>query len=39
MIEGLAQLLDITDAGLFGVILVFARVGAIVALLPGFGNR
>lgn len=39
MIEGLAQLLDITDAGLFGVILVFARVGAIVALLPGFGEQ
>lgn len=39
MIEGLAQLLDLGEAGLAGFVLVFMRVGAVVALLPGFGER
>ena len=39
MFEGLAALLDLTEAGLAGFILVFARVGAVMALLPGFGER
>ena len=39
MIEGLAALLDLTEAGLAGFILVFARVGAVMALLPGFGEQ
>ncbi len=38
MIEGLAQLLDLTEAGLAGLALVFVRVGAVMALLPGFGE-
>ena len=38
MIEGLARLLDITGAGLAGLALVFVRVGAVAALLPGFGE-
>ena len=37
--EGLAALLDLTEAGLAGFILVFVRVGAIAALLPGFGEQ
>ena len=37
--EGLAALLDMTEAGLAGFILVFVRVGAIAALLPGFGEQ
>ncbi len=39
MIEGLAGLLDLTEAGLAGFILVFVRVGAIMALLPAFGEQ
>ena len=39
MFEGLAALLDLTEAGLVGFILVFARVGGVVALLPGFGEQ
>ncbi len=39
MIEGLAQLADMTEAGLAAAILVFVRVGAVVALLPGFGDH
>lgn len=39
MVEGLARLLDLTQAGLVTFILVFSRVGAIVALLPGFGEQ
>jgi flagellar biosynthetic protein FliR len=38
MIEGLAQLLDLTEAGLAALVLVFVRVGAVMALLPGFGE-
>ncbi len=38
MIEGLAQVLDFTAAGLAAAILVFVRVGAVMALLPGFGE-
>ncbi|HVH02162.1 MAG TPA: flagellar biosynthetic protein FliR, partial [Amaricoccus sp.] len=37
--EGLAVLLEMTEAGLAGFILVFVRVGAIAALLPGFGEQ
>ena len=37
--EGLAALLDMTQAGLAGFILVFVRVGGVVSLLPGFGER
>lgn len=39
MIQALAGILDLTEAGLAGVILVFVRVGAVVALLPGFGEQ
>ena len=34
MIAGLATLLDLTAAGLAGFILVFVRVGSVMALLP-----
>jgi flagellar biosynthetic protein FliR len=37
--QGLAELLDLTEAGLAGFILVFVRIGAVVLLLPGFGER
>jgi flagellar biosynthetic protein FliR len=37
--EGIAALLDMTQAGLAGFILVFVRVGAVVSLLPGFGEQ
>ncbi|MBP7241943.1 flagellar biosynthetic protein FliR [Amaricoccus sp.] len=39
MIEGLAGVLDLTEAGLAVVVLVFVRVGAVAALLPGFGEQ
>ena len=39
MIDGLAMLTDGTEAWLAGFMLVFTRVGAVVALLPGFGER
>ncbi len=39
MIEGLARLLDLTQAGLVGFILVFTRIGAVVSLLPGIGEH
>ncbi len=39
MFEGLAQLMDISADGLAGFILVFTRIGAVMALLPGFGER
>ena len=39
MPEGLAELLDLTEAGLVGFILVFTRVAVVVGLLPGFGER
>ncbi len=39
MFEGLGALLDLTQAGLVGFILVFTRVGGVVALLPGFGEQ
>jgi flagellar biosynthetic protein FliR len=39
MIEGLARLLDISADGLAGFFLVFTRIGAVMALLPGFGER
>lgn len=37
--EALAQILDFSDPTLTGVILVFMRVAAISALLPGFGEQ
>lgn len=39
MIEGLAEILDLSQAGLLGFILIFVRVGAVMALLPGFGEQ
>lgn len=39
MIEGLARILDLTQAGLLSFVLVFTRIGAVVALLPGFGEQ
>lgn len=39
MIEGLARLLDLTEAGLAGFLLVFARISGVMMLLPGFGER
>ncbi|MFO1105084.1 MAG: flagellar biosynthetic protein FliR [Amaricoccus sp.] len=39
MWEGLARLLDLTQAGMVAFVLVFTRVGAIAALLPGFGEQ
>lgn len=39
MIEALAPLLDMTGAGLAAAVLVFTRVGAVMALLPGFGEQ
>ena len=39
MIAGLATLLDLTAAGLAGFILVFVRVGSVMALLPAFGEQ
>lgn len=39
MIQGLAGLLDLTQAGLAALMLVFVRVGAVAALLPGFGEQ
>jgi len=39
MLEALAPLLDLTEAALAGVALVIVRVGAIMALLPGFGEQ
>lgn len=39
MIEGLAQLLDMGEDALAGLVLVFMRVGGIVAFLPGFGEQ
>jgi flagellar biosynthesis protein FliR len=39
MLDGLARLLDLSEGALAGAVLVFARVGAIMALLPGFGEQ
>jgi flagellar biosynthesis protein FliR len=39
VIEGLAVLLDLTEAALAGLVLVFMRIGAVMALLPGFGEQ
>lgn len=39
MITGLGALLDLTDAALVAAVLVFARVGGVMALLPGFGEQ
>ena len=37
--EGLAALLDLSEASLAGFILVFVRIGAVASLLPGFGEQ
>jgi flagellar biosynthetic protein FliR len=39
MIGGLAQILAMTSDGLAVAILVFTRIGAVMALLPGFGEQ
>lgn len=39
MIGQLGQFLDLTEAALTGFILVFARVGGVMALLPAFGEQ
>jgi flagellar biosynthetic protein FliR len=39
LMEGLAALADMTQTGLAGFLLVFVRVGGVVALLPGFGEQ
>ena len=39
MFEGMARLLDLTQAGLVGFMLVFARMSGVMLLLPGFGER
>lgn len=39
MLDALARILEATEAGLTGFVLVFVRVGAVVTLLPGFGER
>lgn len=39
MIEGLARLLDLGEAGIAGFILVFARSAGVLGLLPGFGEQ
>jgi flagellar biosynthesis protein FliR len=39
MIEGLAALLEMGEGALASAFLVFARVGGIMALLPGFGEQ
>lgn len=38
-LEALAPLLDLTRTAVFAAMAVFARVGAAVALLPGFGEQ
>ena len=39
MFQGLAQVMDFGQAAVTGIVLVFARIGAIAALLPGFGEQ
>ncbi len=39
MIGALGQILDMSEAALTGFILVFARVGGVMALLPAFGEQ
>ena len=39
MMEGLARLLDLTQAGFAGFVLVFMRVGGVMFLLPAFGDN
>jgi flagellar biosynthesis protein FliR len=39
MLEGLAEVLDLSEAALASAVLVFMRIGAIMALLPGFGEQ
>ncbi len=39
MIGALGQILDMSEAALTGFILIFARVGGVMALLPAFGEQ
>jgi flagellar biosynthesis protein FliR len=39
MFAGLAALMDMTQAGLVGFVLVFARISGVMLLLPGFGEQ
>lgn len=39
MIEGLARLTDMAESGLASFVLVFMRIGAVMFLLPGFGDN
>jgi flagellar biosynthetic protein FliR len=39
MFQGLGAILDLSETGLVGLMLVFTRVGAVMVLLPGFGER
>ncbi len=39
LFESLAQVLDVTQPMILGLVLVFARVSAMVSLLPGFGEQ
>jgi flagellar biosynthetic protein FliR len=39
MFYGLDALLDLTEAGFAGFVLVFMRVGGVMFLLPGFGEQ
>ena len=39
MFAGLGALLDLTEVGLAGFVLVFARISGVMTLLPGFGER
>ncbi len=39
MFAGLAALTDMTQAGLVGFVLVFARISGVMMLLPGFGEQ
>ena len=39
MLDSIATLLDAVDELFFGMFLVFLRVGAVAALLPGFGEQ
>jgi len=39
MLAGLAEILALSGASLTGLLLVFVRVAAVVALMPGFGEQ
>lgn len=39
LLEALTPILGLTEGAIYAIVLVFARVAAIVALLPGFGEQ